>query len=114
LEPGWRDFALVRHQRQHGPLLNTLILVPLWARRHAPLFLTDWVAGIGGANARTIVLFLGLRVTLSLVMTWVLDRTHEGLPLAMLVHASDDTFVSLLLVATFTTLDATREALTGP
>jgi uncharacterized protein len=77
------------------------------------LFLTDWVAGIRGADARTILLFLGLRVMLSLVITWVLDRTDESLPLATVVHASDDTFVSLLLVATFTTLDATRDALTG-
>src|SRR5215213_1941460 len=41
-EPGWRDFALVRHQRQHGPLVGTLILGVLWAGWHLPLFLTDW------------------------------------------------------------------------
>jgi uncharacterized protein len=103
----------VRHRRQHGPLLNTLILVPLWAGWHVTLFLTDWVAGIRGANARTILLFLAPCVTLSLVVTWVSDRTHEGLPLAVVVHASNNTFVSLLLVPTFTTLDATRDALAG-
>ena len=89
-------------ERQHGPLLGTLILVPLWARWHAPLFLTDWMAVIGGANARTILLFLGLRVALSLVITRVLDGTDESLPLVTVVHASENTFVSLLLVATFT------------
>jgi membrane protease YdiL (CAAX protease family) len=47
-EPGWRDFALVRHQRLHGPLLGTLILGVLWAGWHLPLFLTDWGRGMVG------------------------------------------------------------------
>jgi membrane protease YdiL (CAAX protease family) len=112
-EPGWRDFALVRHQRQHGPLLGTLILSVLWAGWHAPLFLTEWGAGIGGATPRTILLFLVLCVTLSVVITWVFNRTRESLPLAIVIHASNNTFVSLLLLAAFTTLDPARDVLTG-
>ena len=112
-EPGWRDFALVRHQRQHGPLLGTLILSVLWAGWHAPLFLTEWGAGIGGATPRTILLFLVLCVTLSVVITWVFNRTGESLPLAIVIHASNNTFVSLLLLAAFTTLDPARDVLTG-
>ncbi|WP_407690841.1 CPBP family intramembrane glutamic endopeptidase [Rubrobacter tropicus] len=50
-EPGWRDFALVRHQRQHGPLVGTLILSLLWAGWHAPLFLTEWGRGSAGQPA---------------------------------------------------------------
>jgi len=112
-EPGWRDFALVRHQRQHGPLLGTLILSVLWAGWHAPLFLTEWGAGIGGATPRTILLFLVLCVTLSVVITWVFNRTRESLPLAIVIHASNNTFASLLLLAAFTTLDPARDVLTG-
>jgi membrane protease YdiL (CAAX protease family) len=112
-EPGWRDFALVRHQRQHGPLLGTLILSLLWAGWHLPLFLTEWGAGIGGANPRTILLFVLLCVTLSVVITWVFNRTRESLPLAIVIHASNNTFASLLLAATFTTLDPSRDVLTG-
>lgn len=112
-EPGWRDFALVRHQRLHGPLLGTLILSVLWAGWHLPLFLTEWGAGIGGANPRTILLFLLLCVTLSVVITWVFNRTRESLPLAIVIHASNNTFASLLLLAAFTTLDPSRDVLTG-
>jgi membrane protease YdiL (CAAX protease family) len=112
-EPGWRDFALVRHQRLHGPLLGTLVLAPLWAGWHAPLFLTDWGAGIGGLNARTVLLFVLLCITLSVVITWVFNKTRESLPLAVLVHASNNTFASLLLIAAFTTLDPSRDLLTG-
>lgn len=112
-EPGWRDFALVRHQRLHGPFLGTLILSLLWAGWHLPLFLTEWGAGIGGANPRTILLFFLLCVTLSVVITWVFNRTRESLPLAIVIHASNNTFASLLLAATFTTLDPSRDVLMG-
>ena len=112
-EPGWRDFALVRHQRRHGPLLGTLILSVLWAGWHLPLFLTEWGAGIGGATPRTILLFVLLCVTLSVVITWVFNRTRESLPLAIVIHASNNTFASLLLAATFTTLDPSRDVLMG-
>src|SRR4051794_8829635 len=37
-EPGWRGFALPRLQRLHGPLVGSLILGPLWALWHLPLF----------------------------------------------------------------------------
>ena len=52
-EPGWRDFALVRHQRLHGPLMGTLILGMLWAGWHLPLFLTDWGRENGGRTRAT-------------------------------------------------------------
>src|SRR5215217_6503863 len=41
-EPGWRGFALPRLQALHGPLVGTLILGPLWALWHLPLFFTPW------------------------------------------------------------------------
>lgn len=112
-EPGWRDFALVRHQRLHGPLLGTLILSVLWAGWHLPLFLTAWGAGLGGANPRTILLFVAFCIVLSVVITWVFNRTRESLPLAIVIHASNNTFASLLLLAMFTTLDPSRDVLTG-
>src|SRR5215212_2496967 len=42
-EGGWRGFALPRLQRLHDPLVGTLILTPLWACWHLPLFwVTVW------------------------------------------------------------------------
>jgi membrane protease YdiL (CAAX protease family) len=43
-EPGWRGFALPRLQRHYGPLVGTLILSPLWAFWHVPIWLTAWRA----------------------------------------------------------------------
>jgi membrane protease YdiL (CAAX protease family) len=112
-EPGWRDFALVRHQRLHGPLLGTLILAVLWAGWHFPLFLTEWGRGIGGANPRTLLLFVLTCLGISVLITWVFNRTRQSLPLAILLHTSNNNFASVLWVAVFTTLDPARDSLLG-
>src|SRR4051812_42834093 len=36
-EPGWRGFALPRLQKQHTPVMASLILAPIWALWHLPL-----------------------------------------------------------------------------
>lgn len=104
-EPGWRDFALVRHQRLHGPLLGTLILGVLWAGWHLPLFLTDWGRENGGTNPSNILSFVLFCLLFSVVITWVFNKTRGSLPLVMLVHVSNNNFASVLLFAMFTTLN---------
>jgi membrane protease YdiL (CAAX protease family) len=37
-EPGWRGFALPRLQHRYGHVWTTVILGPLWAAWHLPLF----------------------------------------------------------------------------
>ncbi|MFL6010001.1 MAG: CPBP family intramembrane glutamic endopeptidase [Rubrobacteraceae bacterium] len=104
-EPGWRDFALVRHQRQHGPLVGTLILGVLWAGWHLPLFLTDWGRENGGTTPSNILSFVLFALLLSVFITWVFNKTRGSLPLAMLVHASNNNFASVMLFAVFTTVN---------
>ena len=104
-EPGWRDFALVRHQRQHGPLVGTLILGVLWGGWHLPLFLTDWGRENGGTNPSNILSFVLFALLLSVFITWVFNKTRGSLPLAMLVHASNNNFASVMLFAVFTTVN---------
>jgi uncharacterized protein len=91
-EPGWRDFALVRHQRQHGPLVGTLLL-------------TDWGRENGETNPSNILSFVLFALLLSIFITWVFNRTRGSLPLAMLVHASNNNFASVMLFAVFTTVN---------
>ena len=111
-EPGWRDFALVRHQQQQGPLVGTLILSGLWALWHFPLFLTEWGAGLGGFNLTAAATFTAFCVAISIVITWVFNKTGGSLPLAILVHVSNNNFATVLWFAMFTTL-APQKALTG-
>ena len=112
-EPGWRDFALVRHQRQHGPLLGTLILGVLWGLWHVPLFFTEWGAWMGGFTPRAILLFVAFAVALSVAVTWLFNRTNGSLPLAMVAHVSNNTFVSLVLFSMFTDLTGRTTLLGG-
>ena len=54
-EPGRRGFALPRLQQRYGPLAGSLVLGPLWALWHLPLFITAW-----GASYQLIGIPLGL------------------------------------------------------
>jgi uncharacterized protein len=86
-EGGWRGFALPRLQRLHGPLVGTLILAPLWACWHLPLF---WVTPPTILN---IVLYIPSVIFMTIVFTWVLNDTEGSILLAILLHTSFDVFV---------------------
>ena len=96
-EPGWRGFALPRLERLHGPLVGTLILGVLWALWHLPEFLVpSWAASSGGGGILGITEFVVITITFAIIITWVFNNTYASLLLAMLVHASIDTFGSAL------------------
>ncbi|MGC9671161.1 CPBP family intramembrane glutamic endopeptidase [Planosporangium sp. 12N6] len=109
-EPGWRDFALPRLQRRFGAVPGTAVLGTLWGCWHLPLFLTEWggwphVSWVQPAE------FVAGCVSLSLVMTWVFNRTGESLPIIMVLHAGINTTYSLVWPHVFPTLDRTRDPL---
>jgi uncharacterized protein len=100
-EIGWRGFALPRMERLHGPLVASLILGVLWALWHLPEFLVpSWAASSGGGGVLGITLFTLTAITFTVVITWVFNNTRASLLLAILVHASIDTF-SITLGAIF-------------
>ena len=108
-EPGWRDFALPRLQSRLGAVRGTVVLGLLWGGWHLPLFLTEW----GGRTEDWThpALFVASCVPLSLVMTWVFNRTGQSVPLVMLLHAGINSTYTLLWPALFPTLDADRDPL---
>jgi uncharacterized protein len=98
-EPGWRGFALPRLQRLHGPLIGSLILGPLWALWHLPLF---WAPAWNfPPTLLNIVLFVISGTALTIVVTWVFNNTKGSVLIAILVHESfDAAFVFLTLLFT--------------
>ena len=108
-EPGWREFAMPRLQRRHGPVVGTLILGPLWGAWHLPLFLTEWGDWMGGSWIGPVE-FIATAMAISFVMTWVFNRTGESLPLAMLLHTSVNNFISLAWAAMFPSLSQGKAA----
>jgi membrane protease YdiL (CAAX protease family) len=109
-EPGWRDFAQPRLQRRFGPLVGSLVLGPLWGAWHLPLFLTEW-GGWPHVTWLMVAEFLGGTVLLSIVMTWVFNRTGESLPLIMLLHANVNSMFSLVWPELFPSLDPFADSL---
>jgi membrane protease YdiL (CAAX protease family) len=106
-EPGWRDFALPRLQRRFGPLVAAMVLGPLWAVWHLPLFLTEW-GGWPEADWTRPVAFAVFCIAFNVVMSWVFNRTGESLPLAMLLHVSVNNFASIMWAEMFPTIDGER------
>ncbi|MPQ99365.1 CPBP family intramembrane metalloprotease [Modestobacter sp. I12A-02628] len=109
-EPGWRDFALPRLQARLGPVTGTVVLGLLWGAWHWPLFLTEW-GGHPDVTWVQPVLFTASCVPLSLVMTWVFNRTGQSVPLVMLLHAGINSTYTLLWPAFFPALHGDHDVL---
>jgi membrane protease YdiL (CAAX protease family) len=93
-EPGWRGFALPRLQRRYGPFVGSLILGPLWAMWHLPVF---WVPAWNyPPTLLNIVMFVIAAIAFTLVMTWVFNNTKGSVFIAVLVHATFDLYMALL------------------
>jgi uncharacterized protein len=93
-EPGWRGFALPRLQRRYGPLVGSLILGPIWAFWHLPLF---WAPAWNlPPTILNIVMFVIAATAFTIVMTWVFNNTKGSLFMAVLVHTSFDMVLATL------------------
>ena len=114
-EPGWRGFALPRLEQRSGPLVGTLLLGVLWGLWHLPLFFipgsdqyalsvvsTGFVGHLIGFGVY-IIWTTGLAVTI----TWVFNNTRGSLGLSMLLHASVNTALGVLLPTLFPSLPMT-------
>src|ERR671911_839178 len=96
-EPGWRGFALPRLQSMHGPLLGTLILGPLWALWHLPLFLTPW----NTLTTSNVVVFVLATTCFAIMYTWVFNNTKGSVLMAILIHASFNASVTGIVAPLF-------------
>jgi len=103
-EPGWTGFAQPRLQLLHGPLVGGLILGILWALWHLPGFL------IPSQNLQDIpprgtvlefVVFALALVGLRFIIMWVVNNTRGSVLMAILTHASWNTFYSAALIGLF-------------
>jgi len=83
-EPGWRGFALPRLEAKHGPLVGTLLLVPVWALFHWPAFFyrPTYQGGLP-----TIAGFLFGLLAGAIVLTFLYDGSGRSLLSVVLFHA---------------------------
>ena len=83
-EIGWRGFALPRLQRRFNSLTASLILGVLWATWHLP---NSFIPGMGH-YLTAFPVFLVWVISMTVLFTWLANRTHGSLWIAWLFHAA--------------------------
>lgn len=88
-EMGWRGVALPRLQRTFAPLTATLLLACAWALWHLPLFfIEDTYQHDLGFGSRRFWIFMLALLPLSILISWVYNRSGGSVLSAVLIHFS--------------------------
>jgi membrane protease YdiL (CAAX protease family) len=92
-EIGWRGYALPRLQARRSALSASLILGVIWAFYHLPLFFT----GQAFRSPSILVPFAISGIALSIILTWVYNTSGGSLLLIVLLYATANLPLTLLL-----------------
>ena len=90
-EIGWRGYVLPRLQTRMSALSASLILAPIWALWHLPL----WLTGDPVKTPTFYVPFFFSAFALSVILTWVYNSTGGSLLMVVLLHATVNLPVTL-------------------
>jgi membrane protease YdiL (CAAX protease family) len=94
-EPGWRGFATPQMQKYLNPLFVGIIIGILWTAWHLPLYFTgDYAGGVNAAIFR-----FAWNVPLGILFAWVYNKSNGNLLAALLLHTSNNLFVTLFTSA---------------
>lgn len=81
-ELGWRGFLLPELQKRFSPLTSSLIIAPIWTFWHLPIYLNG-IRPVAG-----LVPFFAMVIILSIIFTWLYNRTGGSVLLVVLLHAA--------------------------
>jgi membrane protease YdiL (CAAX protease family) len=92
-EIGWRGFALPRLQKMYSPLLASILIAVVWALWHMPLYFNgQYTSGSnsGPAALAGILFRFEWSLPLSVIFTWVYNRSQGSLLVMVLFHTIFD------------------------
>lgn len=103
-EVGWRGFALPRFQMRFSPLVASLIVGFFWALWHVPEYFTGQYTASSGTGPAMLMgiasRFLLITPPLTILFTWIYNRTGGNLLLPLLAHASFDVGTAVFAIST--------------
>lgn len=92
-EFGWRGYILPKLQSKLNPIYSSIILGIFWSFWHLPLFFIHTSSQYGTSFSSFFISVIGL----SILFTWVYNRTHGSLLMAIILHTAINS-TSLLYV----------------
>lgn len=100
-EFGWRGFALPKLQQKWGPLAASIIIGTVWGLWHLPQFFFpgSFHAEIG---IGLLPLYVVGEIVLSLMMTWIYNKTGGSLLLGGFIFHNADNFWGVVLATEVT------------
>ena len=93
-ETGWRGYALPQLQKTNSPLRASLLLAPIWALWHLPLFGLE-------IHSNTAVPFVIGVFSATILGTWIYNHTNGSVLLQMLFHTTVNTIGAGLIFPLF-------------
>ena len=99
-EPGWRGYALPRLQVRYPGSIASLLLGLVWGAWHLPLFLAGTIPWSD----------LVLIMAITIVYTWIYNKTQGSVLVLMLAHAANNTIAGGYFLLMFLGADADRMA----
>lgn len=92
-EPGWRGFLLPTLQERYSPLIASLVVWFFWALWHLPLDINGYVGTTFAAYLDNRLLRL---LPITIIMTWLYNRSGGSVLTTAVFHTSMNTFPSFL------------------
>src|SRR5215207_5434079 len=92
-EIGWRGYVLPRLQSRMSALSAALLIAPIWALWHLPL----WLTGEPGRTPTLYVAFFVSVFPMSVLLTWVYNSTGGSLLRVVLAHATFNLPITLTI-----------------
>jgi membrane protease YdiL (CAAX protease family) len=86
-EFGWRGFALPRLQERYGSLGATLVLGPIWALWHLPMFFTEGSPQYSENVPVSFAMYAVIITLTSIIFTMLYNRSGGSVLACMLFHA---------------------------
>ncbi len=90
-EYGWRGFVLPRLQKQYGPLKASIVIGMIWTLWHLPIMPVE---------LPMMPVYLLEAMAISILFTWVYNRTGGSMLFPVLYHAAYDITVTAFKIPT--------------